>query len=314
MEPNVSVIVPNYNHELYLRERIESILHQTYSDFELIILDDASSDRSREIIDEYRNHPLVQKIVFNEKNSGSPFRQWRRGIELARGRWIWLAESDDYADVHFLETLLNAVQDHPDVGLIYCDSKVLIHGTVEIETFADIKNRKFQTNRWSKDYINSGLNEIEDYLLGGGTINNTSAVLFRKDILNSINPFDIELKHIGDKYTFIKVLSMSSVLYSKEALNYYRNPFMMKHTNKYSNYFFEQFLVFDWVYRNMEIKNRKKFFEAFFSNTRNSLVRDWGSSKIKIYAHLFSVNPGLLIKSIVHNFAMSLNSLFGEKK
>ena len=73
--PNVSVIVPNYNHEQYLQQRIESIVNQTYQDFELILLDDFSTDNSRDILNLYRNHPKVSKIVFNEKNSGSPFKQ-----------------------------------------------------------------------------------------------------------------------------------------------------------------------------------------------------------------------------------------------
>ena len=72
--PTVSVIVPNYNHGRYLRRRIDSILEQTYQDFELIVLDDCSTDNSREILTSYAGSPRV-RVEFNETNSGAPFKQ-----------------------------------------------------------------------------------------------------------------------------------------------------------------------------------------------------------------------------------------------
>ena len=87
----LSVIIPNYCHARYLKERIESILAQSYQDFELIILDDCSTDNSREIIEQYRSNPRVKHIVYNEQNSGSPFVQWQRGFTLASGEYIWIA-------------------------------------------------------------------------------------------------------------------------------------------------------------------------------------------------------------------------------
>ena len=79
-EPLVSVIVPNYNHAPYLRERIDSILNQTFQDFELILLDDCSPDNSREIINSYKDNPHVSHIVLNEENSGNTFVQWDLGV------------------------------------------------------------------------------------------------------------------------------------------------------------------------------------------------------------------------------------------
>jgi glycosyltransferase involved in cell wall biosynthesis len=78
----VSVIIPNYNHSLYLKQRIDSVLNQTFQDFELIILDDCSSDSSKEIIEQYRQNPKVSQIIFNQINSGSVFKQWAEGNHL----------------------------------------------------------------------------------------------------------------------------------------------------------------------------------------------------------------------------------------
>jgi glycosyltransferase involved in cell wall biosynthesis len=92
--PKVSVIVPSYNHERFLRQRIDSILNQTYRDFELIVLDDASTDHSggllQELLQEVRQPSRIQ-LVLGKENSGSVFKQWNRGIALARGQYAWIA-------------------------------------------------------------------------------------------------------------------------------------------------------------------------------------------------------------------------------
>ena len=101
--PAVSVILPNYNHSSFLKKRIDSIINQSFQDFDIIILDDCSTDCSREIIEEYRSNVNITNIVYNEINSGSTFKQWKKGIELAKGKFIWIAESDDYADESFFK-------------------------------------------------------------------------------------------------------------------------------------------------------------------------------------------------------------------
>jgi GT2 family glycosyltransferase len=68
--PTVSVIIPNYNHAAYLRQRIDSVLRQTYQDFEVILMDDCSTDDSRLIISEYANDPRM-RIELNKTNSGA---------------------------------------------------------------------------------------------------------------------------------------------------------------------------------------------------------------------------------------------------
>src|SRR5690348_1753899 len=104
--PKVSVIIPNYNHAQYLNQRIDSVLKQTYSDFEVIILDDYSIDNSRDIIEQYRTNKKVSAIIYNEINSGNPFQQWDKGIQLAQGEYIWFAESDDWCELNLLETVM----------------------------------------------------------------------------------------------------------------------------------------------------------------------------------------------------------------
>ncbi|MDR1583934.1 MAG: glycosyltransferase family 2 protein, partial [Prevotellaceae bacterium] len=169
--PKISVIVPNYNHALYLPQRIESILQQTCQDFELILLDDCSTDNSREIIEQYGNHPKVSHVIFNEKNSSSPFAQWNRGIEMAKGEYVWIAESDDWADVDFLQVLTEQMDRHPNVVLAY--------------TLARYMNQKGTSELWSLEETGSitsfeGIQFIRNYLLFANVVYNVSMTLFRR--------------------------------------------------------------------------------------------------------------------------------------
>ena len=83
IHPLVSIVVPNYNHGKYLKERLNSIFNQTYSNYEVILLDDFSTDSSKKILSEYSENPKVSQCVLNETNSGNIFIQWNKGIALA---------------------------------------------------------------------------------------------------------------------------------------------------------------------------------------------------------------------------------------
>ena len=119
--PRVTVVTPNYNHARYLPQRLDSILNQTFRDFELIILDNASTDNSREVIESYTKDPRV-RTIFNAENNGSTFKQWNLGLKHANGEYIWFAEADDYADPTLLKILVDRLDRHASVGLAYCQS------------------------------------------------------------------------------------------------------------------------------------------------------------------------------------------------
>ena len=80
--PQVSIILPNYNYAEYLDQRIQSLLDQTFRDFELIIIDDASSDSSAEVIKKYESDKRI-KTFFHKKNSGLTYKRWNEGAELS---------------------------------------------------------------------------------------------------------------------------------------------------------------------------------------------------------------------------------------
>jgi glycosyltransferase involved in cell wall biosynthesis len=212
-----TVVVPNYNHERFLKARIDSILCQTFQNFELIILDDCSTDESKNVIEKYRHLPNV-RIFYNSKNTGSPFKQWKKGIKLAKGDYIWIAESDDLAEPLFLERMLTILQ--RGHGLAYCRS-------ADIDENGHLKSNFFwadgiDSKRWKSNYINEGNDEIRDFLVYRCTIPNASACVFRKDLAPIKCGFD-RMRYSGDWLFWINLLKKTSVGFDSETLNHFRH-------------------------------------------------------------------------------------------
>jgi glycosyltransferase involved in cell wall biosynthesis len=120
--PKVSVIVPNYNHAPYLRARLDAIYGQSYDNLEVILLDDCSSDDSLVILEEYaQRYPDKTRLLANRENSGGVFRQWAKGLGLATGELIWIAESDDYCTPNLVAELVRFFVNEA-VMLAFCRS------------------------------------------------------------------------------------------------------------------------------------------------------------------------------------------------
>lgn len=217
----VSVIVPSYNHAQYLEERIESILQQTYTEFELILLDDLSPDHSAEILNKYKNHPKVSHCIINEKNSGSTFYQWNKGMSLAKGELIWIAESDDVADTTFLEKLVTHFIQNPNLVLAYSQShRMNAQGEVtgSWKDFTDAVDPILFAN----DFEMSGLEYINRFLNRQNTVPNASGVLFKKQTYFDVGGANPSLRFIGDWEIWAKIISQGDLFYTAECLNYFR--------------------------------------------------------------------------------------------
>ncbi len=248
--PKVSVIIPNYNHAPFLKERIDSVLNQTFQDFEVIILDDKSPDNSREIIESYRSHRKVSHIVYNDENSGSTFKQWKKGIGLSTGEWIWIAESDDVAESMFLKELLSKIDTHENIAVAFCASMIIDQNSVHIGREGwvhDISNRD-----WGKDFVSNGVDEIKTHMFYKNAIPNASAVLFRKSAV-PLSVFDeiVKMKFAGDWLFWIQLLENGNVAYSAKLLNMFRwhgdTTREMKPANLEKQRYREYFTVINYV-------------------------------------------------------------------
>jgi glycosyltransferase involved in cell wall biosynthesis len=119
--PLISVIMPVYNGEKFLRETIDSVLNQTWRDYEFIIVNDGSSDTTQQIIDSYDDKRVVPVCV-NPNQGVSNARN--KGVDLAKGKFIAFCDADDIYDPSRLQTQLDFLQNHPDVDI--CSSYFIV--------------------------------------------------------------------------------------------------------------------------------------------------------------------------------------------
>ncbi len=218
--PTVSVIVPNYNHARFLRKRLESILAQNFQDFELVLLDDCSTDESRAILAEYAGDPRV-RIEFNSSNSGNPFKQWNKGVGLATGKYVWIAESDDYADARLLERLMVALDGDSRAAFAYCRSWRVTESD-EPDGFADDYLTCRHEGRWANDYCADGREECRDYFVEQNIVPNASGVVFRKEIYERVGGADESLRLCGDWKLWAAMALTGRMVYLGEPLNFFR--------------------------------------------------------------------------------------------
>lgn len=224
MNPLVSVIIPNYNHAPFLKERIDSVISQTYDNFEVIILDDCSSDNSVVVIETYRNHPRVKEIVINTTNSGSTFVQWQKGFALAQGEYLWIAESDDVADPTFLQEAMTRIIANPGSVLAYCRSQMIDQDGNPLARTWD-KPKRFHSNG-----VYPGHRFCLERLMYKNLLYNASMIVFKRSAIANVNSDYLKFKLCGDWMFWYQICRQGTVIEIPLVLNKYR-----QHTNKVSN-------------------------------------------------------------------------------
>ncbi len=297
-----SVIIPNYNHAAYLAERIDSVLSQTYPDFELIILDDCSTDNSRRIIESYKGHHKISQIIFNEKNSGSPFTQWKKGIEAAKNEWIWIAESDDFADPGFLEEAAKAIEEHASIGLFYCDGAIWENeNRSALKKFSYQKNQIFKTEKWDHSYFQEGITELNECLKFDNTINNASGVVFKKDLLNKTGEQWEIFKYYGDWYFYLQLCKVADIYYCNRALNFYRvhSKSLLNASTSSLISRREYFMILQSLYHSAQVTNKRNLIDHFCFHYLNlGLFSHSMTNSFQIIKTYFRLDKNLALKII----------------
>ncbi|MBR4762553.1 MAG: glycosyltransferase family 2 protein [Clostridia bacterium] len=221
----VTAAIPNYNYADFLYERLYSILYQNYRINELIILDDCSTDNSRELIDgilpEISKYINVKKI-YNTENSGSPFKQWKRALEAAGSDYIWIAEADDYCDKRLLASIMAPVERDRAIVITYADTAFINKsGKIMVKTIKP-EIDLMKTGHWNRDFVNSGIEEIKNYAFLNCTIANVSSAVFKKDDYSDIFDELINYRQVGDYYFYLSVMQRGKIAFKNKPLNYYR--------------------------------------------------------------------------------------------
>ena len=261
----VSVIVPSYNHSHYLTERLNSIFNQTCKAIEVIILDDASTDSSVDILSEFKNHPKVTHYLINEQNSGSPFLQWQKGLELAKGDYIWIAESDDACELDFLSTQLECLaKSQASIAV----AKTLKYNNAKSST--EINHPIFMTN--TSEFITTRH-------LNFCPILNISACVFINTKKWSDRSEFLKYRLIGDRVFYQEFFKEKKVVKNEKTQSYFRkeqesvSSLKYKSLNYFQRYFKEHLKFIKFVDRTQVLTKQEfnSYLNKFFARVRDRL-------------------------------------------
>lgn len=263
-KPSVSVIVPFYNHEKFSAERINSITKQAIKDIEIIALDDNSTDNTVASLDSFRNDPRL-KIIINQENSGSPFRQWQKGVSLANSDIVWIAEGDDSCDGNFLSTLLPYFND-PLINIAAAKTEIIDeHGTLKKGALNDYLDNAFQ-GKFENCYIKDGFQEINEQLGAVCTLVNASGILIRKSSFGKTLHVAHTYKIAGDWLIYLDCLRNGKIAFSTKTRNYFRrhSASQVHKLEGTEAYFLERNKITNFVFENYPVTPRlvKKVFVA----------------------------------------------------
>jgi len=317
--PSVSIIIPNYNYARLLDERFRSILSQTYQNYEIIFLDDASTDNSVDLVHEKYAHHLAQ-IEVNQKNTGSPFIQWNKGVRLSRGEYVWIAEADDTCAPEFLDRTVKVMQANPSLGLVYCQTLPIdTHGNILDNNFYQQYIADLDSSRWSNDFYNDGNDEVRKYLSLKNTVTNVSGVLFRRSAYIQANYAPEDMRMCGDWLFYCQLLHHADIAYISTPLNFHRQHPTKQTVNSVSNltYFREFLQVQKYLIEDFDIPSalRRNMFHRFLREWDRLVFSNYGridlSGNLAIaqmtLSHYPNHNERMLI--FAHFFINSLKSI-----
>ncbi len=147
--PTIGSIIPVYNVEAYLPRSLDSVLNQTFLDFELILIDDESPDNCGTICDEYADRDSRIHVIHQENAKISAARN--AGIDIASGEWIAFIDSDDWLHKEYLKVLTTGARDDTDV--VICGSKVTLEKQEEDVAFTDIRFKSITLQELGTDHL-----------------------------------------------------------------------------------------------------------------------------------------------------------------
>lgn len=197
----ISVVIPLFNKEKYIGRSISSVLEQSYINFELIIVDDGSTDNSLKIVEEFKDKRIR---IIKKQNSGVSATR-NIGIEQSKGEYIALLDADDYWQNDFLLEMSNLTNDYPQAAL-YCSNYFVVS-----ESKVRIKNTKIKTGV-IKNYF-----QIAHY----NTLVTSSSVLIPKSTLFSTGLFDEKIANGEDLHLWFRIVDFGNIIYLHKPLMYY---------------------------------------------------------------------------------------------
>lgn len=212
----VSIIMPVYNSEKYLQDAINSVLGQSYSNFELIIVDDGSTDNSLNIAGEFAKKDNRVTVIALKENQGFAIAR-NEGLKRARGEFVTGMDSDDIMLPNAIKARVEFLNSHPEVDLVFGKIHKVINGEgnpIENAFFEEIQQfyrRKKEHNFYGK------LKKLELWIPNADVTS-----MFRRDLLFREGYYEENLMYGGDKEFFFRIMRDSNISYLAEPIVFYR--------------------------------------------------------------------------------------------
>lgn len=219
MAPKISIIFTSYNHKEFLIEALEGLLNQTFRDFELIVVDDCSTDGSQELLKKYAIDPRVKLNLLN-KNTGSYVHSSNLGASKAVADYIIFAQCDDFAEKTQLESLFNVIIRNPNVGVVYSSSNMIDKNGKNIGCDFDVREKKFRMQCANDALISR--TQMSEYFLYSCVIPNLSAALIRRSLFEKIGGLSSEYLVLADWDFWLKMTLECDFFYLRKPLNSFR--------------------------------------------------------------------------------------------
>lgn len=220
-KPRVTFVVPCYKLAGFLSACVESILRQSYTDFEILIMDDCSPDNTAEVAQSF-NDPRI-RYVRNDPNLGH-LRNYNKGIELSRGDYVWLISADDYLRSNrVLQRYVELLDRHPDIGYVFCTGYGVRDG-VETELLGQLQGRG------DRDRILSGKALLRKLLSGNFVL--TPSGMVRRECYEKVSKFPLDMPWCGDWYLWCLFALHYDVGYFAEPMVCYRQQHSLSMTEK----------------------------------------------------------------------------------
>jgi len=255
----VSVVVPTYNRADVLPETIDSVLAQTYKDYEIIIVDDGSTDNTREILEPYLSMDNISYVYQENKKQASAR---NKGIQNSKGEYIAFLDSDDLWHPRKLEYQVEIFEKHPDIGMVYSNQSIIQDDPYK-------EKIKYPLGKLKSGFI------FEDLLLRKFYCS-TPSLLIRRSVLDDVGLLDESLEDAFEDWELTLRISKKYKVFCLD------KPLFRRRINiEYSGRYFEK-----------RIKNHKKILDKYLNESdletpyRNSI---WGKANFS-WAHIYLTN------------------------
>jgi len=214
----VSIVVTSFNHAEFLQQRMESLFAQTYSNIEIIVVDDCSTDGSREYLNQYKTNPKVS-LFFLESNKGYVYAS-NYGVSKAKGEYIVFAECDDFSEPDQIASLYQAITTNNNIGVAWSCSNLTNETGNFIGTDFPIRSAAFQNYCRTDVQIPGSL--ILKFMMHSCVVPNMSAAMFKKSLFTRIGGISDKYRLSADLDFWVRMAEVGDFYYLKRPLNYFR--------------------------------------------------------------------------------------------